>query len=80
MDNFDPFGGAGFPGDPMEQVLSLQAFSDVGAVVPACNRTNACRICGDTYSCDTIGCTLSCPIGPGETVIAPDPITIADGW
>lgn len=79
MDPFDPF--AGFPGDPMEQVLSLQTFNSAvpvpGPVPPApCNFTNACRICGDTYSCDTLGCTLSCPIGPGEVGEEPG----VDGW
>lgn len=66
MDPFNPF--AGIPGDPMEQVLSLQTYSDVGEVVgPACSITSACRTCTcATNSCDTQGCTFSCPVGPGR--------------
>lgn len=77
MDPFDPF--AGIPGDPMEQVLSLQTFDAAAGPVPVpapCTFTNACRVCGSTFSCDTLGCTLSCPIGPGVIGDVPE----EDGW
>jgi hypothetical protein len=74
----DPFGGLGVPGDPMEQVLSLQSYdaaSDVAA--PACSVTSACRTCTcATNSCDTSGCTFSCAVGPGGGTLADS----VDGW
>jgi hypothetical protein len=75
MDPFDPF--AGIPGDPMEQVLSLQTFDAVAVPGPVpCVITNACRTCACvTNSCDTIACTYSCPIGPGTGVDEP-----VEGW
>jgi hypothetical protein len=65
MDPFNPF--AGIPGDPMEQVLSLQTFDSDAVPGPVpCVRTNACRTCACvTNSCDTIGCTYSCDVPPG---------------
>ncbi len=69
----DPFGGAAFPGTPMDAVLSLQTFEDVDAVgvveykynSSGCQNvgdtascyTNTCTTVGITDSCNTIGCT-----------------------
>jgi hypothetical protein len=54
----DPFGSAGLPGDPMENVLSLQSLSaesDLAfAVTQGCN-TTACK--SDTNDCWTGSCT-----------------------
>lgn len=62
----DPFGSLGVPGDPMEQVLSLQSYDAADVAAPVCSVTSACRTCTcATNSCDTSGCTFSCAIGPG---------------
>jgi hypothetical protein len=56
----DPFGGAGFPGDPMERVLSLQSLGDELSepeLTNACN-TNVCEDC-HTSTCSTNMCQTS---------------------
>ena len=66
----DPFGGHGMPGDPMENVLSLQTLSDASdADVVYDDNTNICHLntlhTNSCYTgqCDGIGSTGICKTG-----------------
>jgi len=56
----DPFGGAGFPGDRMEHVLSLQSLGDEQSSDGLSGFTNVCftNLCdtGETNTCSTNIC------------------------
>lgn len=70
----DPFGSAvnpfGNPGDPMEDVLSLQTFSasddayladTTGCTTNGCT-TNSCTTKENTNGCTTNGCTINAEV------------------
>ena len=78
----DPFAGlgAGLPGDPMEQVLSLQTLDNLEAEpVQNCWKTSSCRVCTGpvTDTCQTSTCTFSCAAQVGVTVVGG---ADAGGW
>ncbi len=56
----DPFGGTGVPGDPMEDVLSLQTMGDRAGETGFLKVTDTCSTgtCGsDTSGCSTGTCS-----------------------